>query len=138
MFSSMRPVVLSMALIVSLGLNVATVTVQSIAMAVSSTVSAVAGVSAVLPQFQVVEENGERKFLIDVAEGCGLQVPTKEEIWETVKESPGAAWELAKEAMPEVPELPELTLPEMPELTLPDMPAVRLPEMPEGDWKFWQ
>lgn len=193
MFSSVRTVILVVALIVSLGLNIAIVTVQSIAMAVSSTVGAVAGVSAVLPQFRVVKANGERKFLteavrstseriakrtasgatrnlasvfgeavptigigviagatawelkdacdtmrdlhdldvaldpananpVDATEVCGLKVPTKEEIWDMVKASPGAAWELAKDAMPELPEMPEWTL----------------PEMPEVDWKFWE
>ena len=48
----------------------------------------------------------------DHSEVCGLQVPTKEEIWQFVKDSPGAAWEMAKELMPELPEF------EMPEVEL--------------------
>lgn len=49
----------------------------------------------------------------EVAEVCGLTVPSKEEIWEKVKASPGEAWRMAKEAMPD------------------------LPEMPKPDWTFW-
>jgi hypothetical protein len=48
-----------------------------------------------------------------VQEVCGLRVPTKEELWDLVKSSPGAAWQKAKDTMPE------------------------LPEMPSIDWKFW-
>jgi hypothetical protein len=48
-----------------------------------------------------------------VQEVCGLRVPSKEELWVKVKASPGAAWQKAKDAMPE------------------------LPEMPSIDWKFW-
>jgi hypothetical protein len=51
-----------------------------------------------------------------VQEVCGLRVPSKEEIWEKVKASPGAAWQMAKDAMPELPEMPSL---------------------PEIDWTFW-
>jgi hypothetical protein len=48
-----------------------------------------------------------------VQEVCGMKVPSKEEIWEKVKASPGEAWANAKAAMPD------------------------LPEMPSVDWKFW-
>jgi len=48
----------------------------------------------------------------DHSEVCGLTVPTKEEIWQFVKDSPGAAWQLAKDLMPELPEF------EMPEVEL--------------------
>jgi septal ring factor EnvC (AmiA/AmiB activator) len=44
----------------------------------------------------------------DVSEVCGLQVPTKEEIWAKVKASPGEAWQMAKDAMPELPEMPTI------------------------------
>jgi hypothetical protein len=53
-----------------------------------------------------------------VQEVCGLRVPTKEELWDLVKSSPGAAWQKAKDVMPELPEMPDFT-------------------MPEIDWKFW-
>ena len=56
-----------------------------------------------------------------VQEVCGLRVPSKEEIWEKVKSSPGAAWQMAQDAMPELPEMPEFTMPELPSI----------------DWKFW-
>lgn len=48
----------------------------------------------------------------DHSEVCGMTVPTKEEIWQFVKDSPGAAWEMAKEWMPELPEfdMPEIEL----------------------------
>jgi hypothetical protein len=56
-----------------------------------------------------------------VQEVCGLRVPSKEEIWEKVKSSPGAAWQMAKDAMPELPEMPDFAMPTIPEI----------------DWKFW-
>ena len=43
-----------------------------------------------------------------VAEVCGLEVPSKEQVWEVVKASPGHAWEKAKGY---VSDLPELELP---------------------------
>lgn len=51
-----------------------------------------------------------------VKEVCGFKVPSKEEIWETVKASPGQAWDRAKAAMPDLPEMPS---------------------MPDIDWTFW-
>jgi predicted RNase H-like nuclease (RuvC/YqgF family) len=58
-----------------------------------------------------------------VKEVCGMAVPTKEELWEKVKSSPGEAWQKAKIAMPDLPEMPDL----------PD-PLLWLLEI---DWKFW-
>jgi len=49
------------ALLVSVALNIATVTVQSVAIGVSTLVSAVAGVSAVLPELRMVEHQGQKK-----------------------------------------------------------------------------
>lgn len=192
MLSSIRNIVLVLALIASVGLNIATVTVQSVAVAVSSLVGAVAGVSAVLPEFRTVRHKTEKKLLVyavrstseriakrtavgatrniaatfgeavptigigviagvtalelkdacdtmmdlheldvaldpssandpDVSEVCGMRVPTKEEIWTKVKVSPGAAWQMAKDALPDLPEMLEWTIPEMPEI----------------DWTFW-
>jgi hypothetical protein len=57
--------------------------------------------------------NPEKANDASVQEVCGLRVPSKEEIWAKVKASPGAAWQMAKDAMPELPELPSI------------------------DWKFW-
>ena len=51
----------------------------------------------------------------EATEVCGLTVPTKEEVWRTVKSSPGSAWNMAKDL---VPDLPDLT-------------------MPDFDWTFW-
>jgi hypothetical protein len=39
---------------------------------------------------------------------CGLRVPTVDEIWEKLKSSPGEAWALAKGALPDLPEMPEI------------------------------
>lgn len=44
----------------------------------------------------------------DVTEVCGLTVPSKEEIWAKMKTSPGEAWGKAKEAMPDLPEMPKV------------------------------
>ena len=56
--------------------------------------------------------NPDNAVPADHSEVCGLQVPTKEEIWQFVKDSPGAAWEMAKDLMPELPEfeVPEVEL----------------------------
>ena len=56
--------------------------------------------------------NPDNAVPADHSEVCGLQVPTKEEIWKFVKDSPGAAWEMAKDLMPELPEfeVPEVEL----------------------------
>lgn len=43
-----------------------------------------------------------------VKEVCGFKVPSKEEIWEKVKASPGKAWDMAKDAMPDLPEMPSM------------------------------
>ena len=51
----------------------------------------------------------------DHSEACGLTVPTKEELWQTAKDSPGKAWNIAKDAMPELPEF----------------------EAPKVNWTFW-
>ena len=186
MFANLRTLFLFLTLLVSLGFNVATVTVQSVAMAVSGVVSAVAGASALLPEFRSVTYRGRKVALTHalsdtskrisrrtvasasrnagsvVAEAipvagvavvlgvtawdlkdscdtmkdlnelerasnpsaeldaealhvCGLQVPTKEEVWEAVKASPGAAWDAAADNLPELPEF----------------------TMPKIDWSFW-
>ncbi|MBU2941053.1 hypothetical protein Q8W25_03630 [Shimia thalassica] len=51
----------------------------------------------------------------EATEVCGLTVPTKDEVWGTVKSSPANAWSMAKDF---VPDLPDLT-------------------MPDIDWTFW-
>ena len=53
----------------------------------------------------------------DVDTVCGMVVPTKEEVWEAVKASPGAAWDAAASVL----------------TGLPDM----MPSMPEVDWTPW-
>lgn len=62
--------------------------------------------------------NPEAAFGADAKEVCGLRVPTAEEIWAKVKNSPGEAWAMAAAVMPD----------------LPDMPDFRMPEI---DWEFW-
>lgn len=62
--------------------------------------------------------NPKAAFGADAKEVCGLRVPTAEEIWAKVKNSPGEAWAVAEAVMPD----------------LPDMPDFRMPEI---DWEFW-
>lgn len=183
---------LATALVASIGLNVATFTVQSVATVMSAVVSTVVGSSRVLPAFKTVMHRGERKVLSqvvrettrrvatrtargatrsaasvfgeavpaagiavivgaaawelkdacdtlkdlheldlamspedanpsDVDKVCGLKVPSKEEVWTTVKSSPSDAWNGAKEMMPDLPDMP-------------DMPSVT---MPDWDLSFW-
>lgn len=59
-----------------------------------------------------------------VEEVCGLKVPTKEEIWNTVKASPGKAWDAAVQALGDLPDLPPA-------------PSIDWPSMPDVDWTPW-
>jgi len=59
----------------------------------------------------------------EVSEVCGRTVPSGEEVWQTVKSSPGKAWASAREHLPD---LPELSMPELPEFSVPDI-----------NWRFW-
>ena len=59
-----------------------------------------------------------------VDEVCGLKVPTKEEVWETVKASPGKAWDAAVQALGDLPDLPAV-------------PSIDWPSMPDVDWTPW-
>lgn len=175
---------MALTLIGLLVLNVATVTVQGVAVAVSGVVSAVAGASAILPEIRGVSYRGaptklasavsdttkrvakrtargaarnvssvfaealpvigigavvgvtawelkdgcetkkdlhELELAVNPAAGqtieattvCGLEVPSKEEVWTTAKSSPGKAWASAKTY---VPDLPEWNAPEFPDL----------------------
>ena len=63
-----------------------------------------------------------------VDEVCGLRVPTKEEVWEQIKASPGAAWEATKVVLDGLPDLP----------AIPELPSVDWPTMPDINWKFWE
>lgn len=47
------------------------------------------------------------------AEVCGMQVPTRSEIWEAAKEAPGKVWEASLEAMPTAEELKEIDVSEI-------------------------
>ena len=58
-------------------------------------------------------------------EVCGYAVPTKDEVWATLKASPSMAW---SEAMSYLPEVPEVSM------QLPDLSTLTLPEI---DWSFW-
>ena len=40
----------------------------------------------------------------EVTEVCGLEVPSKDKVWQSVKSSPGKAWETAKAHVPDLPE----------------------------------
>lgn len=42
---------------------------------------------------------------------CAIKVPTKEELWETAKTSPGKAWSFAKDAVPTLQEIKDIELP---------------------------
>lgn len=59
--------------------------------------------------------NPEKAKSPDITEVCGLKVPTKEELWQMVKSSPGKAVEIAKDVLPDLPDF----------------------EAPKIDWKFW-
>lgn len=59
----------------------------------------------------------------EVSEVCGRSVPSGQEIWQTVKDSPGKAWASAREHLPD---LPDLNMPQLPEFSVPDI-----------DWRFW-
>jgi len=41
-------------------------------------------------------------FSEDAKVACGMEVPTKEEVWTTIKQSPGEAWEGVKAHVPEL------------------------------------
>lgn len=56
----------------------------------------------------------------EVSEVCGRTVPSGEEVWQTVKASPGKAWASAREHLPDLPEF------HMPDIHWPDI-----------DWTFW-
>jgi hypothetical protein len=57
--------------------------------------------------------NPEAASDAEAKEVCGMKVPTVEEIWAKVKNSPGEAWRMAKEALPDLPEMPEFRMPEI-------------------------
>jgi hypothetical protein len=54
-----------------------------------------------------------------VEEVCGLKVPTKEEVWEKIKASPGDAWNSAGAVLDG---LPDMTSFEWPSFELPSFP----------------
>lgn len=64
---------------------------------------------------------------------CGLKVPTKEEVWAGIKASPGASWDMAKAALHELPDMPE-----MPSVDWPPMPEIGMPTVPDINWEFWK
>lgn len=49
--------------------------------------------------------NPEKAVGPEVKEVCGMRVPSADELWATVKASPGDVWDGAKAAIPDVPEL---------------------------------
>ena len=40
---------------------------------------------------------------------CGMEPPTKKQVWDTIKNSPGAAWKAVKEFGVDLPDLPGIT-----------------------------
>lgn len=44
---------------------------------------------------------------IDGTEVCGMRVPDRAEVWQKIRESPAAAWNRAKEYMPDLPDFSE-------------------------------
>lgn len=48
--------------------------------------------------------NPEVRFDPEAVEVCGLEVPTKDEVWMTIKTSPSKAWNGAKMYVPELPD----------------------------------
>lgn len=40
-------------------------------------------------------------------EVCGMKVPTAEEIWAKIRNSPGEVWRMVTEALPDLPEMPK-------------------------------
>ena len=77
MLATMRTLILVVALIFSIGLNIATVAVQSVAVGVSSVVGAVVGTSAILPEFRTVKHKGERKFLADAVRSTSKRIAAR-------------------------------------------------------------
>lgn len=64
--------------------------------------------------------NPENDFGPDATEVCGMKVPTADELWQTVKASPGAAWEVARSSTPNIPEIDVNRLKEwLPNISLP-------------------
>lgn len=74
MLSKLRNIIVILALVISLCLNIAIVTVQSVATGVSAMVSAVAGASAVLPELRSVIYKGERKTVAEVVKSTTKRI----------------------------------------------------------------
>jgi hypothetical protein len=49
------------------------------------------------------------RAITDRPEACGLRVPSKDEVWEVIQRSPGAAWQAAKEQYEELPSWDDAT-----------------------------
>lgn len=95
MASKVKSVLLTCALLLSLGFNVATVTVQSVAMAVSGVVSAVAGASAILPEFRTVTYRGKKQRLADAFADTSRRISSR-----AVKSASRNAGSVVAEAIP--------------------------------------
>jgi hypothetical protein len=57
--------------------------------------------------------NPEMEISDDEVKVCSKTVPTKEELWEYAKASPGTAWAAAKEAMPTLDEINDYEMPDV-------------------------
>lgn len=49
----------------------------------------------------------------EITEVCGMTVPTRDEVWAAVRSSPGAAWDMAQQYVPDLPvfEMPPVNWP---------------------------
>lgn len=68
----------------------------------------------------------------EATEVCGMQVPTKDEVWQAVRSSPGKAWNGAKTYLPDLPDL--TTAWDSAADYIPDLPKIGMPKI---DWTFW-
>lgn len=95
MWSKVRTLALALFLLASLALNVATVTVQSVATGVSAVVSTVAGASAILPEFRMVTYKGQPKRLSAAVRETSERIAKR-----TAKSATRSAGSVIAEAIP--------------------------------------
>lgn len=94
-------------LVLSLVMNIAFFIGGSLYQLASSAVRATTGIRAISPEKSL----DEKQKLV-----CAMRVPTREELWESMKSSPKTAWTSARNAIP----------------TLEDVKSVKFPDV---DWE---
>ncbi|TCO72563.1 hypothetical protein EV655_104253 [Rhodovulum euryhalinum] len=57
-----------------------------------------------------VHKTGSRPPGEDETTVCSMAVPSRQELWEKVKASPGAAWQRTREVAPTLPDMPDVKL----------------------------